>query len=184
MAVQQRTYTSAEFWEFVQRPENRGRFFERRSGELVTVSPSNPYASAVAVRISAALVNFVGDSGYVTGADSGYDISPDDTFAPEVAYISKARQPRLPETSFNPLPPDLAVEVKSPADSKRELRRKAEIYLAHGTRMVWLVFPQERRVEVYVPDADVIELGPDDTLDGGAVLPGFALAVSAIFPAQ
>ncbi|NWG17273.1 MAG: Uma2 family endonuclease, partial [Chloroflexi bacterium] len=79
---------------------------------------------------------------------------------------------------------DLAVEVKSPTDSKRELRQKAEAYLRFGTKIVWLVFPDEQRVEVYVPDDDVREFDMNGTLDGGEVLPGFALPVSQIFPAS
>ena len=75
----------------------------------------------------------------------------------------------------------MAVEVKSPTDSKRELRRKAEKYLAFGTRLVWLVFPDEEVVEVYLPDRDVETLKPGDTLDGGDVLPGFSLPVRSLF---
>jgi Uma2 family endonuclease len=75
----------------------------------------------------------------------------------------------------------MAVEVKSPTDSKREMRRKAEKYLAYGTRLVWLVFPDEQTVEVYVPDEDVKMVGIEGILDGVNVLPGFALAVKDIF---
>jgi hypothetical protein len=58
-----------------------------------------------------------------------------------------------------PVPPDFAVEVKSPTDSKRELRRKAEKYMTYGTRLVWLVFPDEQVIEVYLADQDVRTLG-------------------------
>ena len=61
------------------------------------------------------------------------------------------------------------------------MRRKAEYYLQNGSQLVWLVFPDNRQVEVYVPDADVVTLGETDTLDGGAVLPGFTLRVADIF---
>jgi Uma2 family endonuclease len=48
--------------------------------------------------------------------------------------------------------------------------------------MVWLIFPEEKRVEVYEPDQDVLELDIDRILDGGDVLPGFALPMREIFP--
>jgi hypothetical protein len=38
-------------------------------------------------------------------------------------------------------------------------------------------------VEVYTPGAPARLLGLEDTLDGGAVLPGFTLPVRAIFAA-
>ena len=77
--------------------------------------------------------------------------------------------------------PDLAVEIKSPSDSGRQMREKAEYYLANGARLVWLVYPQKRLIEAYSLDADVEILLEDDTLTGGDVLPGFASAVAEVF---
>jgi Uma2 family endonuclease len=107
-------------------------------------------------------------------------MSETDAFNPDVGYISKARLPDMPEREA-PVPLDFAVEVKSPTDSKRELRRKAEKYMTYGTRLVWLVFPDEQVIEVYLADQDVRTLALADTLDGADVLPGFTLAVSAVF---
>jgi Uma2 family endonuclease len=76
--------------------------------------------------------------------------------------------------------PDLAVEVKSPDDSLKLLRDKAHYYLANGTRLVWLVIPEKRLVEVYTPDDEQI-LTEEDTLSGEDVLPGFTLPVRDIF---
>ncbi|RMF82539.1 MAG: Uma2 family endonuclease, partial [Chloroflexi bacterium] len=70
---------------------------------------------------------------------------------------------------------------KSPDDSITGLREKAQYYLRNGARMVWLVFPKQRIVEIYRPEHDVEILTADDTLDGGDVLPGFSLAVRDIF---
>lgn len=61
------------------------------------------------------------------------------------------------------------------------MRECADYYLWHGTRMVWLVYPEKRIVEVYQPNADVQILLETDELTGGDVLPGFMLAVSVIF---
>jgi hypothetical protein len=44
-------YTSREFWDFVNLPENADRFFERIEGEIVEYMPANPYSSEVAVKI-------------------------------------------------------------------------------------------------------------------------------------
>lgn len=48
-----------------------------------------------------------------------------------------------------------------------------------------MLYPKKRTIDVYQPaegGALVKTLAVDDTFDGGAVLPGFKLAVSAIFP--
>ena len=108
-------------------------------------------------------------------------MSDDSVFVPDAAYISKQRLPEIPDQEV-PIPPDLAVEVKSPSDSKRKMRQKAEKYLAFGTRLVWLVFPHEQLVEIYTPDQDVLTIGIDGVLDGADVLPGFSLPVRDIFP--
>lgn len=76
--------------------------------------------------------------------------------------------------------PDLAVEVKSPDDSLKKMTEKAAYYLANGVRMVWLIYPKMKLVEVLTPD-DRQLLNENDTLDGGSVLPGFTMAVRDIF---
>ncbi|MCS7072215.1 MAG: Uma2 family endonuclease [Anaerolinea sp.] len=158
-----------------------GRILELIDGELVEKMPSFT-PSRIAARISFFLMQYLmeRDLGYVTGADGGYVLNEGNVFIPDVGFITRARLPEAPAREA-PVPPDLAVEVKSPTDTIRELRRKAEQYLAAGTRLVWLVFPDDRRVEVYDGDADVITLSDGDTLTGGALLPGFTLSVRDIF---
>ena len=182
MVSRLRPVTANEFYEFITRPENIERNFELIAGEIVEKMASFT-PSRIAARISHKISSYLdqNDIGYVTGADGSYILSPEHEFMPDVVYISKERLPQEPEREVQGAP-DLAVEVKSPTDSKRGLRQKAEDYLRFGTKLVWLVFPEEKRIEVYEPDQDVLEFGIDDTLDGGDVLPDFKLAVRDIFP--
>jgi Uma2 family endonuclease len=41
--------------------------------------------------------------------------------------------------------PEIAIEILSPANSKREIERKAQAYWAHGVRAVWVTDPEARR---------------------------------------
>lgn len=181
MVVQKKTYSYADYVKFQNSPENAGRIFELIDGEIVEKMPSFE-PSEIAITIGYYVKGFLIQTpiGRVSGADGGYILSDEDTFNPDIGYISKVRMPDKPPREV-PMAPDLAVEVKSPTDSKREMRRKAEKYLAYGTQLVWLVFPDEQTVEVYVPDEDVKTVGIDGTLDGANVLPGFTLNVSDIF---
>ena len=77
--------------------------------------------------------------------------------------------------------PDLAIEIKSPDDTIQEMRDTAAYYLANGSRLVWLVYPNYRLIEVYRLGADIQILGEEDTLTGGDVLPGFELPVREVF---
>lgn len=97
---------------------------------------------------------------------------------PDVSY----RVTQEPPVRVGSVPqlPDLAVEVKLPDDSYKSMREKAYRYLAHGTRLVWLVYPEKRKVEVLTHD-DFELLGEGDVLTGGDVLAGFAVPVADIF---
>lgn len=98
---------------------------------------------------------------------------------PDIPF-STAKRPLVREGGV-PAMPDLAVEIKSPTDTVRQLREKAAYYLEHGVRLVWLIYPAHRVVEVYQPDADLEFLTMSDTLTVGDVLPGFAMPVAEIF---
>jgi Uma2 family endonuclease len=187
MAVQEKQrLTVRDLREIAQLPENVDKRLELRNGVIYELSPSF-LPSIIAAAILQFLRSFVvgHDLGYVTGADGGYILSEDNVFIPDVAFISKTRLTELPEREVTG-PPDLAVEVKSPTDTFKSLQTKAVEYLAFGTRMVWVVYPERKTVEVYTPvgegNLNVETLDIDDTLDGGDVLPGFKLAVRDIFP--
>ncbi len=177
----QTSLTVAEFDRLAALPANADKRLEFVGGEVVEV-PSNPYSSEIASIISFFIRQYLRDSGlagHVTGESGGYMVSGE-RYAPDVAYLSKARQPVLSTEGYNPVPPELAVEVVSPSDDNEKLLIKVGNYLAAGT-LVWIVRPATHKVEVYAPSQPVKTVGIDGTLDGGSVLPGFTLAVKDIF---
>src|SRR5258708_4232585 len=125
--------TAEEFEQFVALPENDDKYFELIGGEIVEL-PSNPYSSKIAALIIAALITYLktNDLGHVTGQGGGFRVSGE-RYAPDVAFISKKRQPELPRQGYNPIAPDFAVEVVSPTDSHKKLLVKVANYLAAGT---------------------------------------------------
>ena len=44
-----------------------------------------------------------------------------------------------------------------------------------------VLWPREQAVTAHGPDGLIRELGPDDELDGGEVLPGFRVRVADLF---
>jgi Uma2 family endonuclease len=182
MTVGTQPITAEEFERLALLPENADRRLELIGGDIVEVV-SNNYSSMVAARILIRLGNFLENAhvaGYVTGADGGYRVG-DERYIPDVAFVSKSRQPAPSRDAYNAIAPDLAVEVLSPSDQQDILRLKIANYLAAGTT-VWLVNPDNKTVEVYTPGQRAYRLGPADTLTGGDLLPGFALPVKDIFP--
>jgi Uma2 family endonuclease len=114
-------------------------------------------------------------------AESGYHLErdPDTVLGPDVSFVSAERVDRTDEHYYDG-PPDLAVEVLSPGDRKGHVERKLALYLAKGTRSVWLVNPLRRTVEVVASPNDRRLLHEDDELVDDTV-PGFRVKVSEIF---
>jgi Uma2 family endonuclease len=174
--------TVQEFDHIASLPENREKRLEFIGGEIVEVV-SNNYSSEVAAEILGEMRTHVKRHklGRITGADGGYVVAGE-RYIPDVAFISFARQPEPSHEAYNPNAPDLAVEVLSPTDDPANVRIKIVNYLRAGTT-VWVVDAIKKQIEVYVPNQAPVTLTVEDTLDGGAVLPGFKLAVKEIFPA-
>lgn len=182
MAVTTQPITVEEFERLAIEAENADRRVEFVGGEISEVV-SNNYSSLVANQISFLIRLYLMQQnveGYVTGADGGYQVG-EERYIPDVAFVAKARQPQLSHETYNPLAPDLAVEVISPSDDLNVLRVKVGNYLAAGT-VVWVVRPETKSVEVYAPGQPVRRLSADGALDGGDVLPGLSLPVKDFFP--
>ena len=160
--------------------------YELVKGELRRMSPSGSEHGAIIVNITVLLGQHVKANklGVCFGAETGFKIAsdPDTVRAPDVAFIRRERIPegRLPR-KFWPGAPDLAVEVLSPGDTRREVDEKVADWLEAGARAVWVVNPKRRDVTVYRPMADLARLSEDDELDGGDVVHGFRCKVSEIF---
>ncbi len=117
--------------------------------------------------------------GAVTGADGGY-ILHGEKYVPYGAFMSYARQLELPDSLYNSVAPDLAIEVLSSGNTETKMLRKIGNYLAAGT-VLWLADPEQKTVDVYIPGQPRKTLRVGDFLEGGDVLPGFRLAVANIF---
>lgn len=189
MALQTRLITADEFWEIVLHDDSfQDRRVELIDGEIIDMPPSSFINTVIAIRIARRLDEFVEKHGlgWVSGADGGYTLSANQVRVPDVAYISKERQPTLTERVN--LPPDLAVEVISKSERTAQIFSKIGLYLRSGVRMVWAVFPDDQEVLVCRPSDDGMFITEtfdiNGTLNGSDVLPGFTLPVRDIFPPQ
>ena len=101
---------------------------------------------------------------------------------PDASFVARERIPAggVP-VGFWPFAPDLAVEILSPNDRPDEVYAKIGEYPAAGTHAVWVMWPERRALTAHRPDGVTIELGPDDEVDGGKVLPGFRVRVGELF---
>jgi Uma2 family endonuclease len=181
MAVSGRQMTAEELWE---RPDD-GLRHELIDGELTTMAPSGGEHGRRASIGAWSLEQYVTEHGGVAyGAETGFLLAraPDLLRAPDAAYLREP-PPAAAGQAMGYLrgAPDLAVEVISPSDHPAAIAAKVATWLAHGTRMVLVVYPGERRVHVHRPGTAPRELSEPAVLDGEDVLPGWRLALARLF---
>lgn len=124
--------------------------------------------------------------GLANGPDGTLKLTTGLLRIPDVSFVSWDRLPGRKRPTEGPvphLPLDLAVEVLSKSNTKREMTRKVREYFQAGTRLVWLIDFRAKTARVFTSPADSTLLTEDDSLDGGDVLPGFRLALRELFEA-
>lgn len=72
-------------------------------------------------------------------------------YDPDIAGWRVERVPDLPEENPIAILPDWVCEVLSPTTARTDLRKKLPGYAAAGVPHIWVVDPENRLVQVYVP---------------------------------
>jgi Uma2 family endonuclease len=178
-----RLITAEELWRM---PEVPGRRFELVDGEVREL-PGAGALHGLMVALLYELINTLArgrDLGLALPDGVGYLLrrDPDLIRIPDVSCVSWGRVPPegVPERYWE-LAPDLAVEIVSPHDRASDPHDRAREYLEAGALLVWVLWPSSRAITMHEPGGLARELGPEDELTGGDVLPGFRAPVSALF---
>lgn len=166
-------------------PERPGVLLELVDGELREVPGATALHSLIAAMVYELIRNFARnhDLGLVFPDGAAYVLGrdPDQVRIPDVSFTAWDEVPDdgVPDRFWEGAP-TLAVEVISTNDRAADIHRKVRDYLDAGTRLVWVLWPQQTSVTVYDPDGQR-ELGQADGLDGSDVLPGFRVRVGELF---
>ena len=162
----------------------RTELCELVEGVLVekTVGAYEAYLAALMVRILGVFVDQQ-RTGVVYGPAGMSRLALGLVRIPDAAFFSWNRLPgrKLPRGSFIELGPDLAVEVISPSNTRREMDAKLVDYFNAGVLSVWHVYPKTKSVRVFSSPDQSFELTEEQTLDGGTTLPGFSLSLREFF---
>ena len=154
-------------------------------GEFCETMSEGQRHGEIVMRLGARLVNFAEAArlGTVVGSDSGVwlERDPDTVREPDLAFTSAQRQPGAAVDGYTEAVPDLVVEVASPSDSRRAAHDKARMWLSHGVRLVWVVHPRQRAVDVHRLGRPVETVIGGGALDGFDVLAGFTCPLTDIF---
>lgn len=176
-----RTFTPVSADELQQMGSDRR--LELVCGELTEMTPVGGPHSELTALLCSWLVPFVRKNKLgAVGTERGFILSrdPDTVRAPDVHFISRQRIAGREEGFFLGAP-DLAVEVVSPSDRASDVQARIRDYLAAGTRLVWLVDPQNETVTVYHPAGDARIRSGEQPVEGEDVLPGFSFRPTDVF---
>jgi len=164
--------------------DRENRLCELLDGTLLEKTMGS-FESYLALYLGHLLTAFVAENrlGIVLGADGMLRLAPGLVRIPDVSFVSWDRLPgrAFPREEVWRLAPDLAVEVVSKGNTRQEMARKLADYFSAGVRLVWYVYPAACEVQVYEAPDKCVTLAAQETLDGGAVLPGFRLPLSTLF---
>jgi Uma2 family endonuclease len=165
-------------------------------GQLITMTPTGGETGRRNTRLLARLQSWADLRGgwEVFDSSTGFRLADGSVLSPDAAVVRRERwQALAPEqrSTFPPLCPDLVIELASASDAgprgAEALRRRMALYQANGAQLAWLLFPEQRAVEIWParPEAGVAtapqRLKNAMRLEGGAVLPGLVLELEEIW---
>jgi Uma2 family endonuclease len=170
--------------ELMSLPDIPGKY-EIVEGELVVTPGATFKHEVIGMFLGTKLNIFVMEHslGHVAGSSLSCWMKSGNLRCPDVSFVSQTRFDELEQDvdGFLKGAPDLAVEVLSPSNTVPAMKKKALEYFESGSRLVWIVGPEDRTVTVLRPDGSEGVLTGADSLDGEDVVPGFSVVVSELF---
>ncbi len=123
--------------------------YEVMEGGLIMVPAPLTIHQRISRNVESILCNFVKENrlGEVLYAPTDVVLSEDVVVQPDILFISKERLNIIEEAAIMGSP-DLIVEVVSPSSASYDTIEKRGVYEKYGVKEYWLVFPQEKAIEV------------------------------------
>lgn len=171
-----KTLISVEEFDRLEEEEFR---YELDEGELITLTRPGTDHGRIERRLLMALqTHFDGHGG-------------GEAFGPDLLFVLGTNTKRAPDVSVVLREigsvkeiigaPDIAAEIQSPSNTKKEMRRKLGQFFAAGCKLAWIIDPEMRSVEVWESAAGSSRvLSESDALET-PLLPGFTCPVAKLF---
>ena len=172
-------------------PEDFSVLRDQRGFELIDGRLREKAMGMEAGMVGARLLGLLGahvmanSLGHVVNSECGYQIfadRPSRIRKPDGSFVARGKLPdEKPFRGNSRVPPDLAFEVVSPNDFAEDVNERVVDFLGAGVRLVWVVYPSTRTVQVFRPGGVAAHLTATDELGGEDVVPGFSCRISDIF---
>jgi Uma2 family endonuclease len=169
--------------EFDNYPFEEDKRYELDEGELIeTTRPAYRHNDVLfELQLELGLYLRKNPIGRALLSENLYTLSSSTRRSPDVAVILGDRREELRNAKVIPIVPDIAAEVLSPSETPRMILRKLGQYFTAGVKEVWLIDPESRTINVLTgPALPGRELADGDVVTS-SLLPGFSLALEALF---
>ena len=164
--------------------EGKVGLFELIDGTIVEKA-MGIFESRLAIVLSWAIERYLESNpiALTFGADAMFRMAMGNIRLPDVSVVLRSRFPggKLTRVAVGAVTVDLAVEVLSPSNTRKEIDQKRRELFASGTQLMWVVDPADRTVRCYYSVDEFVDLTEADSVDGGAVLPGFVFSIREWF---
>ena len=161
-------------------------------GSLITMTPTGGDTGARNSSLTFLLQLAIRRSGLplkLFDSSTGFRLADGSVLSPDAALVNLDRWQALDERErrgFPPLCPDLVVELASASDEGPRglslLRRKMAAYQANGSRLGWLLIPEQRAVEIWeAPGQAPRRIEAASRLEGAPLFPALVIDLEDIW---
>jgi Uma2 family endonuclease len=174
-----RARTLVTFEQFEKFPDD-GMKHELLKGEHIVVPPPKSCHTRIQQKIQDVLRPFVREHrvGEVH-IEAGFRLASDTWLQPDVSFLRSAQIQSSDPHGYYQRAPAIAIEIASDSNTLAQLGLKTELYLANGSSEVWVVYVQERKVLVRLPDGDISTAAARELRSD--LLPGWSIPVDDLF---
>ncbi|MCZ8355168.1 MAG: Uma2 family endonuclease [Cyclobacteriaceae bacterium] len=150
-------------------------------GKLIMSPAPSPQHQRISRNLFQILIQHTVNFGEVFYSPIDLILSESIVLQPDLVFISNKKKEIITNRGIEGIP-DLIVEVISPSNSYIDRVTKKEIYTTHGIPELWLVDPQSKRLEIYLPQtAQAIKVYKEDEVVMAETLPNLSFILSSIF---
>src|SRR5580700_9025088 len=170
-----KTLISVEEFDRLEEEEFR---YELDEGELITLTRPGTDHGRIERRLLIVLQTYLDDhgGGEAFGPDILFVLGPNTKRAPDVSVVLREIGSLKEITGA----PDIAAEILSPSNTKKEMRRKLSQFFATGCKLAWVIDPETRTVEAWESAAGPPRLLTESDCLETPLLPHFSVPVAKL----
>jgi len=174
-------YYTYEEWLEMERPDGVWRM-ELIDGMLYSMAAPSTVHQRISMDLSRQFSTYLLGKTCEVFAGLAVKLAKNTVYEPDLSVVCD--KSKLDERGCNGAP-DLIIEILSPSNSRHDRIVKRKAYRKAGVKEYWIVYPDERSVEIHILVNDMYTINvytEEDGLIPVSVLPGFEIDLITLFP--